>query len=172
MGCDIHTFVEIKSKYKSEPKEWSDGNFYRKNTEFSDSAEEGTTSSEPEYWRVSAYIGRNYTLFALLADVRNYDDIEPIDYPRGVPDDCSKACQKELDAWGVDSHSHSYFTLTELLDYFETQEQNKLKNAILNQPSYHHLLTPLIKNLEFIAKDARYEVASDNDIRVVFWFDN
>jgi len=62
------------------------------------------------------YQGRNYYLFAVLADVRNSYGIDPISEPRGVPDDASFAYKKILENWGPDAHSESYFTLRELLD--------------------------------------------------------
>lgn len=69
---------------------------------------------------------RNYDLFALLADVRNGygfagikrgDPIQPLAQPRGVPEDASFAWLAEVDGWDVDMHSHSYFTLAELIEF-------------------------------------------------------
>jgi hypothetical protein len=74
----------------------------------------------------SIYSGRNYDLFAILADVRNgrgFGGVEtggrkiPIDQPRGLPDDVSSFVQDMSDGWGIDGHSHSWFTLKELRDY-------------------------------------------------------
>lgn len=75
--------------------------------------------------------GRNYALFALLADVRNYYDITPLDRPRGYPADMSdrirrsvndessfEADEEEFDGLPIgppDGHSASWFTLKELL---------------------------------------------------------
>lgn len=70
--------------------------------------------------------GRNYNWFAILADVRNGsgfagcdtgDKFTPIAMPRGLPDDASPEIKRESDQWGVDGHSHSWFTLREILDY-------------------------------------------------------
>lgn len=110
MGCDIHLHVEVRDQSGN----WSEL--------------EGAPS----------YRGRNYELFAMLADVRNYgetpgeiseadwlasadhgmlhsDRIDPIDEPRGLPDDVSAAVQQSSDEWGIDGHSHSWFTVEELL---------------------------------------------------------
>jgi hypothetical protein len=60
----------------------------------------------------------------MLADVRNGsgfagidtgDRIVPISQPRGVPDDVSKEFGKEIESWDIDGHSHSWFSLAELL---------------------------------------------------------
>jgi hypothetical protein len=69
---------------------------------------------------------RNYSLFAILADVRNGvgfagidtgDRIEPISEPRGVPEDASPEYKKLVEQWDCDGHSHSYHTLAQLKAY-------------------------------------------------------
>ena len=71
MGCDIHLYIEYKSKkYKSKMVEF-DGYKY--------SWHDFGKCINP---------GRNYALFALMADVRNYDGQLPVIVkPRGMPDD-------------------------------------------------------------------------------------
>jgi hypothetical protein len=68
---------------------------------------------------------RNYDVFAMLADVRNGhgfagidtgEGFTPIAPPRGLPEDASSTVLEESESWGVDGHSHSFFTLRELLD--------------------------------------------------------
>lgn len=97
MGCDIHMYAEIRTSPTGSWEVLNDDNLYD---------------------------GRNYSLFAMLADVRNGVGfagsdtgvpVTPIDKPRGLPDDVSPAIRKESDDWGVDGHSHSFFTLAELL---------------------------------------------------------
>ena len=106
MGCDIHIFLERKNKDK-----WEDANLYQQNYyTHPDDAEEKT------FDRLDCYNGRNYNLFAALADVRNYGHIRPICKPRGLPRDASGHASKELKNWGCDAHTVSYFTLKELLD--------------------------------------------------------
>lgn len=107
MGADIHSRAEAK---------WGDGwetieDALWRAPYFRD--------DEPvDFWNVpytkEPFRGRNYALFALLADVRNYWDITPIDLPRGVPLDASKGWQTEVDYWGSDLHSMSWFTYDEL----------------------------------------------------------
>lgn len=69
----------------------------------------------------SYYDGRNYELFSILADVRNSDEFIPIDSPRGIPEDSDERIRKASDDYGIDGHSHSHFTLEELLNYDWTQ---------------------------------------------------
>lgn len=63
------------------------------------------------------YGGRNYTLFSILAGVRNYDELEPISPPRGIPEDASVDYLEEVNRLEGDGHSHSWFTLKEILDF-------------------------------------------------------
>lgn len=49
------------------------------------------------------YQDRNYHVFSLLADVRNGGGIQPIDEPRGLPDDMSAELVDRLRQWGQDA---------------------------------------------------------------------
>lgn len=119
MGCDIHFYVErrvdgvwitadkwTKAQYESE------GDTLRVN--YSD----------------SFYHERNYNLFAILADVRNGrgfagvptgEGFNPIASPKGIPEDACVEYLKEVERWDGDGHSHSYFTVAELMAYDWTQ---------------------------------------------------
>lgn len=128
MGCDIHTMAEIKMsrQYQLRPNAIKQ-RFYEH------------TGYEPlpavfdnSYHRLEDYVvdlddfhapftaqpfrDRNYALFAFLADVRNDGSIEPLDDPRGTPNDCSDAGHEFMRSYGIDGHSHTWFTLEELLD--------------------------------------------------------
>jgi hypothetical protein len=77
----------------------------------------GKTLDECEAMKPSfiAVLGnRDYTLFATLAGVRN-NGITPLFEGRGFPDDVSKACVEEI-PHDSDYHSHTWFTVQELLD--------------------------------------------------------
>src|SRR5262249_2591595 len=72
----------------------------------------------------------NYNLFGILANVRNGsgfagcdtgDGFVPISVPRGLPGDVSDEVRAETNRWGEDGHSHSWFTVAELLAYDWTQ---------------------------------------------------
>src|SRR5581483_6649473 len=113
MGCDIHAFIERRERdANGRPASWvhvpapvvpdEPENEY-------DFFDDGSRRPVP------ADIGRKYDLFALLADVRNRGEIEPIAPPRGLPEDVSEPVRRESDVMGADGHSHSWFTLEELL---------------------------------------------------------
>jgi hypothetical protein len=126
MGCDIHFFVE-----KREGERWISADTWYE--------------SEYRFSHVNApfYSGRNYYLFAILADVRNGfgfagiktgEGFNPISPPRGMPDDACAEVQQEADAMGADGHSHSWLTLRELLEYDWTQTTELC--GCINAPEY------------------------------------
>lgn len=129
MGTDIH------------------GTFQKRNPEYTDDLEDSDPYSPP--WLDLAHnyeFNRNYRLFSVLADVRNGygfggcitgHPVEPIDYPRGLPDDFP-VCEKryrltnpiELFKVGDDAvivsggiwlgdHSFSWLTGAELLKWYD-----------------------------------------------------
>jgi len=80
----------------------------------------------PEVYKDWVWDGRNYDLFAILANVRNghgFAGIEtgmgfkPIAMPRELPPDVSAYVKGRSDSWDCDGHSHSYHALTDLLAY-------------------------------------------------------
>lgn len=120
MGCDIHTFIEIKQNRVWELFDW------RKKYEDGTYEDGEVKYNYDGYFDDPFYIHRNYNLFAVLANVRNGrgfagiptgSGFKPIDYPRGLPDDVTTEVEIASDRYGVDGHSHSYLTIKELLDY-------------------------------------------------------
>lgn len=123
MGCDIHFYVE-----KKQP----DGS-WKIHGEFAREVDEEGTEDERAWLSQDGrplYSGRNYNLFAILADVRNGrgfagiktgEGFNPISEPRGVPDDASPEYKEIVEQWGCDGHSHSHHTLRQLLDFDWTQ---------------------------------------------------
>jgi hypothetical protein len=109
MGCDIHLYVEKKINGVWEKQTGFVSNWYDPGSDY---------FAKDEFKNCdSPYGGRNYSLFSFLADVRNYDgEIKPLAQPRGLPDDVSDVVKAESDDWDCDGHSHSYFTLRELID--------------------------------------------------------
>lgn len=98
MGCDIHMYAEVRKN-----KKWG-----KVGNEFKNTYNEDVKTDQP-------YSGRNYELFAFLADVRNRFDIKPIAETKGWPEDVSAGVKEDLvDYWDGDGHSASWFTLKEL----------------------------------------------------------
>jgi hypothetical protein len=158
VGCDIHSWCEVRKLYPNRQAEAS-GKWAVVGAVFDNIyAYEDTTPVVNEYWiehapkyddtpgatndafyeyeppastwgelkSVSPYDGRNYDLFAMLADVRNGrgfagcntgDGFTPISEPKGVPDDASAYYKWQANRYGVDGHSHSWLTLAELKAY-------------------------------------------------------
>jgi hypothetical protein len=104
-------------------------------------------------WEDLYYEERNYQLFSILADVRG--DYSPIVEPRGIPEDASTGYKYMCDRWDGDAHSHSYYTLTELLNVNWEEYDDCHLNDFLKS----------IERMKGIDED------TDN-IRMCFFFDN
>lgn len=120
MGCDIHMHYEVKNE-----NGWS---FYDWKSEFViGHYDDG--SAQYDYRKVfdhPLYISRNYDLFAILANVRNGRGFagiptgygfNPISEPRGLPEDVTSIVKEDSNDWGGDGHSHSWLSLSEVLNY-------------------------------------------------------
>lgn len=124
MGCDIHLFVERRDP---DSGAWVaiDGPdlIYLRHAQ---SVKEGKEDRIPSYAAEERsydgwfYEGRDYTLFAILADVRNYDGITPIHARRGLPKDISPYVLKVARDYGNDGYSPSWCSYRELREYFVT----------------------------------------------------
>lgn len=150
MGADIHLYVErwTSSNNYEGPRNLSEDREQKLSEVLEDvstkyrwvSADKWKKDKDGWYvdWNESFYSGRNYDLFSILADVRNGNGVDPIDYPRGIPEDASSGYLFVCNQWKGDAHSHSYFTLDELLnvdwnqyedfyvdDFIETLEKMK-----------------------------------------------
>lgn len=105
MGCDIHLYTEKRLK---------DGGWYCADHFKINPFYKRDPNRENAYTHISIYDDRDYSVFATLANVRNYDGIIPISEPRGLPNDVSEIVERESDDWGRDVHSHSWLTAKEL----------------------------------------------------------
>lgn len=125
MGCDIHMRAEVRNNGKWELI----GEIFK--NQYYDADKQLTDWNKPLV--NEPYDGRNYNLFAILANVRNgrgfagvktSDALNYISEPKGYPDDMSEELKK--DDWfsveNVDGHSASYFNLQELesFDWLQT----------------------------------------------------
>ena len=128
MGCDIHFYVErwTSSNNYGGPRDLSDDREQKLSevledvpTKFRWVSVDNWQIEDGEWqidWNDEYYGNRNYYIFGILADVRNDGGVEPIDYPKGIPDDASTGYLYKCEQWDSDAHSHSYFTLDELLN--------------------------------------------------------
>lgn len=102
MGCDIHVATEQYTTVNGK-QAWRNADYFK------------TDHYSNNMQLVEVYDGRDYDLFAALADVRNRGHITPLDQARGIPAD---ADQKSNEFVGcVGDHSYSHCTLQELYDY-------------------------------------------------------
>ncbi len=98
----------------------------------------------PEVYHDWIYDGRNYDLFAILADVRNGhgfagvvtgEGFIPIFKPRGVPENASEEYKKWSGDWDSDGHSHSYHTVRQLVN-FQHWEEGSIHYGMVGQEDY------------------------------------
>lgn len=122
MGCDIHLYCEQKYKDK-----WLSADFYCQNKYSLD------YKDEPSMSVVHLYNGRNYTLFSILANVRNSDGNEYISQPRGLPLNISEKVKEEYSIWDLDGHSCSWYTAKELFDWEKEHKVTKYAGMISSE---------------------------------------
>jgi hypothetical protein len=173
MGCDIHSFVELKTEdgWFMVPGLFPQNSFGRK--------WDGTThQNEP-------FEGRNYGVFGFLANVRNYSLIPPLSEPRGLPDGISKPIKESYEKWDGDGHSHSWLTLKELsdFDYSATFEDRRCTKQV-GPNSFNGASDSgdgngkLVTFREFLGDTFMRDieimkgVGNPESVRIVFWFDN
>jgi len=176
MGCDIHMYVERRVHGR-----WQ-------------------AVSDPQQPECpDAYHGwfcgdRSYRLFAILADVRNYDGLVPISQPRGLPKNVSKPIRR-LAAGDVDCHSFTWLGVQELLDFDWDEPAGEMTRCVppeevvaFQRSGTKPLNTALVSvGWESLTWDVTYRdcapgfleeleklraLAEPRDLRLVFWFDN
>jgi hypothetical protein len=213
MGCDIHIYVERKTEtgweavqglnpWISHYKEWVQSARDRGEHERADELYKAAVEMEvKEPWVYEGWIynGRNYALFAMLADVRNDYNFKPISHPKGLPSDVSDYVKQQSDQWGEDGHSHSWLSLRELLDYdweqtatikgWVTKEQAEEYRRTGKTPSHwssdvwprdrYEEISWQVKYSDYVRDFIDYSLLKlkqfacpPEDIRIVFWFDN
>ena len=123
-------------------------------------------------------IGRNYPLFALLANVRNNGNTTPISEPRGLPNDASVLTKFISDKYGSDGHSHSYIVSNEMVqleefikDQIEDGWFGERRSSSVSYPE--NLLGYLMGHSWSDFYLHRTSIPEEiEDVRFVFWFDN
>jgi hypothetical protein len=135
MGCDIHLFTERKRSIRDEEK-WINMDYWQYNSYYDSEDPDGEREMDVK----SFYIGRDYDMFSVLANVRNYNDNNFIMEDRGLPDDICPITKKEADVWKGDGHSHGYYTLKELMDYIKKNPAIK-RSGMVSKESAEKLET-------------------------------
>jgi len=116
-------------------------------------------------------IGRNYKVFAKMANIRNDGTIIPLSKPRGLPDDITETTRIHANNWGIDGHSHSWLNSYEIglvIKFHESQVEEKERYRI-----EHYQWGYLFGNSWTSFHKYRNEYLPEIDeFRLVFWFDN
>ena len=144
MGCDIHLYAE-----RQVDGEW-------------ESLHPSDVGLPPTRWDYDGrwFSERDYVLFAVLANVRNYgDEVRPISRPRGLPEDVAFFAEAGAALAGSDGHSHSWLMLGEITGYDWTAAAD-LRVGWTGWPGDRW--SDVIDAL----------AALPDPVRLVFWFDN
>ncbi len=155
MGCDIHLFVEKKTK--SFIREDRINNLL--------DIEDNIEGEKWELTNIDLIDDRSYTVFGVLAGVRN-PRFRPISNIKLFPDDASIKLRKIYDRDIYNYHSHSYFTLREL----ESIDWDKYCKEvdIIHPEVFRYQISDIFKNMKIMSENC----SNPDDIRMVFWFDN
>lgn len=165
MGRDCHFYVEkwTSSNNYEGPRDLSEDRNQKLNEVLEDTpthfrwVSADKWEKDDDRWDVpynsEYYSGRNYGLFSILADVRGHQ--VPIDKARGIPDDASTGYKYICEQWDGDGHSHSYFTLEELLEVDWTKYDEYMVSKFLET----------IEKMKEIDDDP-------SKVRCCFFFDN
>ncbi len=116
------------------------------------------------------YVNRNYSLFALLADVRNDGEIKPISKPKGLPVDPSIVTELAYKTYSSDWHSISWLSAEEIV----RAEEQWGKHGWKDQQGFEHHLFGYLEGNSW-AGFYKYPESRPKwieDVRWVFWFDN
>ena len=175
MGCDIHSFAERRNK---ETNKWEKvGDAFTLDSY----VKERMKKDKGEH----PFVRRSYSLFAFLADVRNYDHCEPLAEPKGIPKDVCEEIRSEWEMWEGNGHSASHFTAKELSDFdYEKTFWNRRvtkrtapncwNGASLAEEGEGKVLTyrENLGEMFFTHLEELKALGEPEDVRIVFWFDN
>jgi|Wag4MinimDraft_11_1082651.scaffolds.fasta_scaffold08358_1 hypothetical protein len=116
-------------------------------------------------------IKRNYDLFALMADVRNYDNIKPISKAKGLPENITKPTSLTAKYWNVDGHDFSWLSVEEVI---ELKERYSYINPDIKPFVLYRLFNTWILGNDITSWYIYPEenILDIEDMRLVFWFDS
>lgn len=197
MGCDIHTYCEVKRKdldYWLCAARIFKNTYDNSQTQFVSMDDDGDAFGEP--YSINPYDGRSYNLFGILAGVRNGtwgDAVKPISEPRGLPGNVSAFVKKQSEEWGNDGHSHSYLTLEEL-ENFDWHQKVKMDCYVSKKDAEEYKKNGTLPNMRAAWSSVGVKLQFEEeiypkyfmekvmpqlralkkfgDVRIVFWFDN
>lgn len=161
MGCDIHMYLEARNNNHSSKIGGFDCiDYFQINPWYE---YQGDGDNEEKFEHVPVFEGRSYELFGILAGVRDHS-VECICPQKGFPADISGYVKEVKSEWEGNYHSASYLYLDELKAF--TGYRN---------PSYEEIVKTMEERKDkFYNPYGTLELGDkhDNDIRIVFFFDN
>jgi hypothetical protein len=174
MGCDIHSYAEVRKDGKWEIV----GDVFPLN-DFDREWRKKTHGCSPFDWR-------SYGLFGFLADVRNYSHVPVIAQPKfTIPADVSSEVAEMYLGWKGDAHTASWLTLRELMEFDYEQvfwdlrvtkqvSANGWSGAALAEEGEgtHPTIREFLGAAYFRDVEVLKTLGAPDDVRVVFWFDN
>lgn len=155
MGCDIHLYVEKKEYGYGED---SNKFVWISLDKWTEQGEYDNIYLDVHY-KDRLYRDRNYNLFCALsgATSHRFNNAPNFMPAKGIPNDCSKLISNAIKHWEGDGHSHSYLTLKELREFDWSSYGNTCDEFRLDT----------LQKLGILK-----ESMTDEDIRIVFFFDN
>lgn len=165
MGCDIYEHFEVYRKGLWERLQvlpvvpcWDDL----------------TPEQEMAYWSLPLFLDRDYRLFSILANVRNPYGIQPMAFPRGLPDDLSPEVHAD---WDEACDSPSWFLLQELLAFDWNQPLRGISPEATQAAKWQEqgwkTYRDVIQGNRFIEQgllELQKHVTDNKALRMVFWF--
>lgn len=173
MGCDIHSYAEVKKDGK-----WQIVGAVFPLDGFNREYQKRTHGESPFDWR-------SYGMYGVLANVQNYSHAPTIAEPRhDIPADASDEVKAKYSDWGGDAHTASWLTLRQLTEFDYDQvfwdrrvtKQTSANSwngaALADDGEGEHLpLRDFLGGDYFADLDVLKSLGAIDDVRIVFWFD-
>ena len=168
MGCDIHLYVEYRNKNRNSP--WEESGIVMPNCG-----------------------DRSYEMFAVMADVRNYNNLERIVPDRGYPMDAAYSTDKAYfcEISENELHENPFYHepirikkvgkrtlyMREELDYHSANwctasELEECINFIFKKEENEVWIGNYIEWFVLLGAMKGYEITGEYECRAVYWFDN